>query len=249
MLHSLPFLAFVAIVASRDPPQSLTRCYIDDPNLSECIKNAALEAQPLLRKGIEEYGIPSFFPLILKNFQVNHQSHDANFTVRATDLKIYGMDLYSLSDVRFCPKKPKLKGKLWFGNLHIFSNYVMNGHTINLPIVGEGFYKSIVSPSTINFEITGQRVNGDVTLESVKLDFQVDKMWVQFDGLVTGEGPWGNTNEVLAESEEAVAKALSPVFGKVFETYVTKYMRWLLEEIPFSTIFPCCINNSTTSSA
>ncbi|KAK5645891.1 hypothetical protein RI129_004355 [Pyrocoelia pectoralis] len=159
------------------------------------------------------------------------------------------MHTFDIWDVQFSPAELKLSGKLIFGDLKMFSNYIMQGHIINYPITGDGFFKGMVGPSNISFEMKGEQVKGKygdkvTTLKYVKLEFKISRMLMQFEGLVIEKGPWGRTNEVFTRMQEDAATAMGPVLERIFETYVERYIRWLLQEIPFSNIFPCCSSES-----
>ncbi|KAF5306616.1 hypothetical protein FQA39_LY08805 [Lamprigera yunnana] len=234
--------AFLTIVNTMTLPPCIPKCYINDPKISECIMKTANKARPRIATGIEPIGIPPFNPLILRNFVVTHKALDANFTAKAENFTFYGMQHYEIVDVGFCPKKLILKGKVKFGNIHAFTSYCMKGHIISIPVTGKGYFKGLMGPGHIDFIIKGESVKirdvEYIKLRDVDLKFTISTFLMNFKGLQQESGPWGDTNNALRAKPEAVAKAVAPVFQKVFEAYLTKYLKWFFKEVSFSELFP-----------
>ncbi|KAF5269304.1 hypothetical protein FQR65_LT02605 [Abscondita terminalis] len=242
MYFVLLFVVLINCIRAVTIPSYFPKCFVDDPCVSDCFLNAANKLRPLLTEGVKEIGMSSIKPLILRNITINHKAVDANFKVKAKRVDLYGLHHFEIKELEFLPKNILLKGVMRFGDVHVFSDYVIGGHIVGIPVTGNGFFKGLAGPSNVSFVLRGDliRIRGVeyCKLNDVQIKFKINKFVMSFDRLENDQGSWGKTNEILQEKSNAVALAMVPVMNEVVKKFLQNYLTWFFREIPYSNLFP-----------
>ncbi|KAK4878903.1 hypothetical protein RN001_007049 [Aquatica leii] len=205
-------------------PPYFPKCLIDDKCISSCVVEAAKKLRPYLEQGIKELSIKPIKPTILKNFNVTHKAIDANFKGKARNFVFHGMQHYDIVDLEFHPKEVLLKGIIKFGDVHTFSDYILDGHIVSIPVTGKG---DLIRVRNLEY----------CKLKDVKVKYKPSNYLMRFDGLQKENGPWGDTNTALKEKSVQIAIAVAPVFEEIMRTYLVNYLEWFLREVPYSKLF------------
>ncbi|KAF5303005.1 hypothetical protein FQR65_LT08334 [Abscondita terminalis] len=234
------FISLCVHTLAIDLPQYFPRCSRNDPLIGKCIANAANELRFYVKDGINEIGIPSFDPVLLK-FSYFSKQKEVELAGQTWDYYVHDLYKYNITELRFFPEDVLLEGKVHFGRLPASSYYTLNAVFGMLPVEGDGMLWGTIGPIRVDFKFRGKRIHkGRVEyckLENVKLKLTMDDVDVNFSGLKTDDDSIGDINEIFKSNSKMLAKAAEPVYEKVFQKYVARYLEWFLEEIPYSTLF------------
>ncbi|KAF2898199.1 hypothetical protein ILUMI_07974 [Ignelater luminosus] len=227
---------------SMDLPSYLSRCYLDDPKLSECVLRAFKEVKPYANNGIEEIGLPPLNPFVVPKFTVQQESSLANYTIKVTNYTIEGLNNHDIKEFRYDPETMTYRFKIEFDSLSMSVSVEGDSDVVHIPLKGNGFVRIAHSPVTAIFEIKGdmKRLRGIEYYSTEKAKVGLD----MGDGNYNFEGLFNNnellvrmTNEKLSANSAMVVEALTPAYEKFASMDVMRFMK-TLTKIPYHRLFP-----------
>ncbi|KAF5269303.1 hypothetical protein FQR65_LT02604 [Abscondita terminalis] len=227
-----------------DLPDFFPKCCMNDPLINDCLLNAAMKVKPFIKDGVNELEIPSLFRVITPNFIIHHKTENAHFVNTLKNFTFYGMDDYQIEDLKFEPRKISLQGKFMFKELFQHAYYkIKEGTILEVPITGDGIFGGIIGPLNVTFTLRGSLEEKN-QVEYAKVDeciivIDIKQYDIGFQGLTYENGAWGNTNKLFRENTKLVGQTLTPAFQEMFQIFVTDYLKWFLNEIPYNKLFPC----------
>ncbi|KAF2886330.1 hypothetical protein ILUMI_19843, partial [Ignelater luminosus] len=218
------------------------RCYLDDPKLNACVLQAFNEIRPHISNGIEEIGLPSLNPLVIKKLLMLQDTMMANYTLTASNYTIAGLYNYDIKEFQYNLETMTFHFRIEFDTIPITTFIEVNGHVVNIPVVGKGLVRTAYGPIDATFEIEGSMSKfksiDHYNPKNVKVDLNIG------DGSYYLEGFFDNneqlvrlTNEMLNANSVIVTKALTPLFEELAEIGVMRFMKRLMK-IPYYKLFP-----------
>lgn len=77
-----------------------SKCYLNNPELNNCILNGFKTIKPYIGDGIEEIGLPSLKPLYMPNLELSQEGLLANYTAILKEFSVWGLDNYDVKEFR-----------------------------------------------------------------------------------------------------------------------------------------------------
>ncbi|XP_031331966.1 uncharacterized protein LOC116162481 isoform X2 [Photinus pyralis] len=89
MIVSVPLLFTLIIFCNAQLITKFQVCSRSDPNINSCLKSAVINALPVLKDGVNEYGLLSLEPIRLERFVVKAMP-PTHFDQVYTNIELYG---------------------------------------------------------------------------------------------------------------------------------------------------------------
>lgn len=126
-------LYFIQILAD-----ILKKCNKNDPNLSNCIRNVIESVRFNLSDGIPELLIPPCEPLEIPVVRIKQNAGAIRMESEYSHINIFGLSNFTLRDIHIGSSFNHFRVELWFPNLQMTSNYMIQGKVLLMPIFGNG---------------------------------------------------------------------------------------------------------------
>ncbi|KAF2888630.1 hypothetical protein ILUMI_17543, partial [Ignelater luminosus] len=113
----------------------------NDPKLTvnECVLRAFNKIRPIASNGIEDIGLPPINPLIIPEIFMSLDTSMANFTVTVFNYTVGGMNNYDIKEFEYDPETMTYRFRIEFETIPMSGSVKVNGHIINVPIVGNAY--------------------------------------------------------------------------------------------------------------
>ncbi|XP_044260355.1 protein takeout-like [Tribolium madens] len=210
MLKSITFLVFLAVVQSVKLPPNFRKCNRNQPDLKQCVLEAAQHAVPQLTKPFPHLNIPNLEPLLIPELDIikNGQGKVAVNQYYSNCL-FYGFSSIKFDQFEFDFDKKTLEVKGVFPEIKKNCHYKMDGKILLLPVKGEGpstiVLKNVKTVCRLHYEEISN--NGKTYLKFTKSDLDIEPDFVNFnfENLFNGDKALGdNINKVLNENWQDV---------------------------------------------
>ncbi|KAF2885933.1 hypothetical protein ILUMI_20240, partial [Ignelater luminosus] len=122
----------------------LPRCYLDDPELNECVLRAFNEIRPHVSNGIEEIGLPPLNPLFIPKLTIRQDSPMANYTTTWTKFTLGGLDNYDIKEFLYDPRINTFHFRIEFSPLQLAGIYELSGHVVHIHLEGKGIGRAAI---------------------------------------------------------------------------------------------------------
>lgn len=116
----------------------LKQCHKNDPNLTECLKNAIESMRANLSHGIPELMIPPCEPLRINQIQIKQNAGAIRMDSEYSNVIIHGLSNFTLRDIHVDPVMKNFRADLWFPVLKMTCNYMLQGKVLLMPLMGNG---------------------------------------------------------------------------------------------------------------
>jgi Haemolymph juvenile hormone binding protein (JHBP) len=146
-------LSFCLVPASYIKP-----CRRDDPKLNECVKSIIEGLRSQMAEGIPELLVPPCEPLIVPQLNISQQHGAVHAMCECTNIEVKGPSNFQLQSVRVYLDKDEFRLIIRFPELHMKSNYKLQGKILMLPLHGAGVMTGKYS-ELIHCYVLGQTFN------------------------------------------------------------------------------------------
>lgn len=75
------------------------KCHRSDPNINACLKKAATDARPFLRKGIPELNVPSIEPFVVPEVSLETGTDQLNIKAKLSQVAVIGLSEYEVQSL------------------------------------------------------------------------------------------------------------------------------------------------------
>ncbi|KAF2887461.1 hypothetical protein ILUMI_18713 [Ignelater luminosus] len=229
---------------SHDLPDYFPRCFIDDPNLNDCLLKAFNTMRPYVKKGVEAVGILPFEPLILPAFAISQDNAAANYSITLWNFTIRGIDNYKVKEINYNPETLIFSTKMEFDDLPLYTMYEMSGRLLHIPLEGKGFQLvTFLGPINATIRVEGELVEVDgveyYNTTNVKVTESIKDVEVTVQGLFGGDEELGRiTNNLLNQFSIESIQTITPALEQFTEEMFMGFMKSLTGSIPYYRIFP-----------
>ncbi|KAF2888289.1 hypothetical protein ILUMI_17884, partial [Ignelater luminosus] len=132
--------------------------------------------------------------------------------------------------------------RIEFETLAMFADIGINGHVLNISLVGQGSSRPTFGPVIAVFEIKGEMRKSKgidyYNAKNVKINLDLTDGTYLFEGLFdNNEVLVRMTNEVFNANSVMVTKVLTPTLEKFAEVGVKKFLK-TLTKISYKKLFP-----------
>ncbi|KAF2891307.1 hypothetical protein ILUMI_14866, partial [Ignelater luminosus] len=134
---------FICLSVSNDLPSYLPRCYLDDPQRDECVLRAFNKVRPSVGNGIEEIGLPPLNPFVIPQVTILQDTPNANFTVKALNYTIAGLDNYDMKEFQYNPETRAFRFRMEYETIPMSAAIEISGHIAGVPLNGKGFGRAV----------------------------------------------------------------------------------------------------------
>ncbi|KAF2888154.1 hypothetical protein ILUMI_18019 [Ignelater luminosus] len=246
MLYSITIfiLCCMCLSIAKKFPFNLPRCYTDDPKLTvnECVLRAFNELRPIASNGIEDIGLPPLNPFVIPEIFMHEDLQMTNFTVTVFNYTIGGMDNYDIKEFQYDSESMTYRFRIEFETIIMSGSIQIDGYVVNIPIVGNAYANCTFGPVNATFEIKGSTRKSKgidyYNTENVCVNLDVADGGYSFVGLFDNNKQLERmTNEMLNANSAMVTKAATPLFEKLAEVGIARFMK-TLTKIPLHELFP-----------
>ncbi|EFA04828.1 protein takeout [Tribolium castaneum] len=206
MLRFLTFVVILVVVQSVKLPPNFRKCNRSQPNLKQCVLEAAQHGVSQLTKPFPHLNIPSLAPLLVPELNIIKDGQGkVAVNQYFTDCKFYGFNNIKFDQFEFDFDKKTLQVKGVFPDITKSCHYKMDGKILLLPVKGEGpstaVLKNVKTVCRLHYDEV--KNNGKTYMKFTKseLDIEPDFVSFNFENLFNGDKALGdNVNKVLNEN-------------------------------------------------
>nr|XP_022900275.1 protein takeout-like [Onthophagus taurus] len=237
------FCLFIAILTccGLNLPSYIKPCSLSDPNLKSCMIQSGQNAISSLRKGDQNYKIPSVDPLKIPLIEINMGE---DLSIKFSKITAYNFfEVVKIQDVDFDLEKGIF-------SLHLYDEsgiladltYEMKMKLMGLPITGNGEAKANVSKIDMFYEAalkTIQEDDGDhFNIDKSKFNATVGQLQFHFDNLFNGDQRLGDaTNNLINENWREFSSILQPAVIDLFQGLINGYLKGIFASVPKNSLF------------
>jgi len=114
-------------------------CSRNDPELNKCLVDSVDKLRPYLAKGIPEFRIPPYDPLMIPKVSLVQGEGPVSFKSDFNNMRTSGAKDVVVQQVEVDIKKLVVTLRLFFPTLRIQSNYSVDGRILVVPVQGNGY--------------------------------------------------------------------------------------------------------------
>ncbi|KAB0791840.1 hypothetical protein PPYR_03640 [Photinus pyralis] len=215
-------------------PSYFPRCYQDDQNINECFISAANSLNENVRSGIPEIGLHQLDPFVAPNLNLTLESPITDLYVSVNDLNLDRLYNYHFTAADIRPKEGVITGTVILPDLDLWGNYRVQGHIINLPLNGGGYFKLMNDNMECDFLINDWNERGNCNKINVEITCRDEDVKVNLTGLPNGDTIIG----LLNLSSKLVASEISPAYAGIFQKFLGSFLKRLCRKYPLNSLFP-----------
>ncbi|KAB0791874.1 hypothetical protein PPYR_03674 [Photinus pyralis] len=219
-------------------------CSRSDPDINSCLKSAVVNALPVLKDGVNEYGLLSLEPITLERFVVKAVP-PTHFDQVYTNIKVYGYMSSQIEEVtaQITDDSFSITIKPFTEKVQITSGYQFDGAIfggVDVSSAGQCSATIVNKTMTIKFSGSPKTVGGETYLEAKGIqitDPKAEKVTFTF------------TSEDKPEAASLLTKSFNQHWGviatdelqKTMGVYSAAFLKEanvVFSKIPFDTLFP-----------
>ncbi|XP_031330663.1 uncharacterized protein LOC116161457 [Photinus pyralis] len=186
MLFAILLGLTIARTETANLPSYFPKCYQDDPKINECFVNAANSLNQYVRKGIPEIGLRPLDPFVAPPFTMTLESPITDYNATLRGFTFERLFNYQFISAEIRPKDGVVGGKLILPDLDLKSNYTVEGHIINLPLQGGGYFKIANSKIVCDFLTSGWQEKKNCNGINLEITCKIEDLKVNITGLANG---------------------------------------------------------------
>ncbi|KAF2900825.1 hypothetical protein ILUMI_05364 [Ignelater luminosus] len=254
-LRKYPIILFLKVIKTKDKKLRLKYvfysflaseyqiCKRDNPNYSECMKNAIQDALTRLDNGIPTLNVPPLQPLNIPSITIGEGKGAVNVVQKYKNFNLYdvGKSIIEKIEAKATPNDLKLEVELLSPETRFEADYSFNGRVLLLPIVGDG--KCTVTLQqvkiTINLyaETFEKKEKKYLKVKNVTLKLVPGKVIYNFENLFNGDERLGNEmNRLLNDNWKDVYDDIGDQYAVALQTVFADYADKVFSKVPFEEI-------------
>ncbi|XP_031331959.1 protein takeout-like [Photinus pyralis] len=219
-------------------------CSRSDPDINSCLKSAILNALPVLKDGVTEYGLPSLEPFTLPKFVINAVP-PTHFDQVYTNIKVYGFVFSQIEEVtaQITDDSFLIVIKALTGKVQVTSDYEFEGALfggVDASSAGQCSVNIVNKSMTVKFSGSPQTVGGERYLEAkdIKIiDIKDEKVTFTFTSQDKPEAASLLTKKFDEHWEAISMDEIQKAVG-IYSAAFLKEANVVFSKIPFDTLFP-----------
>ncbi|XP_015916921.1 uncharacterized protein [Parasteatoda tepidariorum] len=177
-------------------------------------ESGAVDLSALLAENVDD-------PVSLEPFNISSSGFITDIFGQFTDLSLYGLKGFQLDRIAINFSKMNLSAEMSLPMLSIVGQYYLKGTVTFFPLSGEGpFWMNMSSITLRGHSVMKASSNGQLQVDDIKMDSEVDKIALQFENLMGG-GTWGSiSNSLLNQLGELILGELKPTLLGELSSYI-----------------------------
>ncbi|CAB3360918.1 Hypothetical predicted protein [Cloeon dipterum] len=233
----------LAASAARTIPSYVKICSRNDPQLNRCLVDSVDKLRPYLAKGIPEFRIPPYDPLLIPKVSLTQGEGPVSFKSEFNNLKTSGARDVVVRDVEVDLKNLVVTLDLFFPKLRIQSDYEVDGRILVVPVQGSGYSDGNFTSVEAHIVLSGnEEKRKELTYVSLKdrtVKLEIGGATMHFDNLFNGNKQLGDTtNRFFNENWRDIVREIKPVLEDTIAEVVHGIVRQVFDLYPLEQLLP-----------
>ncbi|XP_008557812.1 protein takeout [Microplitis demolitor] len=242
ILISAFIFIFITISEALDLPFNI--CKQNDPNLSQCVNEAAVQAIVSMANGVPSLNVLPLEPLGIDNMSIGESGSIASFKQNYRNIKVYGLTKgLNVSNYEIDFDNLIFKSDSFNPQIDFVANCKVDGRLLLFRIHGQGPCNITMLNLKTKNTYYGEKFEKDnniyMKLKRYDVKFKPDKVILNFERLFSQDSFLGNQiNSILNSNSDVLFRELQSSYEDTFSKVFMKIGNDVFSRIPFDNVFP-----------
>ncbi|KAE8747378.1 hypothetical protein FOCC_FOCC005845 [Frankliniella occidentalis] len=244
LLQGLGILCLLTFASAAELSDFVTPCKSADPELNECVRQAAQRLFEISAKGIPELNVPKLDPAVVPKLALERDGA-LTMNLELVNSTHHGLSGVKVKTASVDPHKNVYNFTVLIPHYVVAGQYDISGRVILLPITGHGSANITFIDTEGSWTFQGEREIRDgesfLKLTSLKTYISHDSpknVRIHFDGLFGGNKVLGDTmNHFMNENWKEITKQLKPSVQASFDRRLLPVAQRFLANFPLKQLY------------